>query len=171
MGRIQRYAEGFLSLVGNKVGGREPTQLSDVVMPMVNMTELLLGRTIAVELDTVAANTNYGASMTLTVPDNEVWLLKGVSWAVLTAAAADRVNIHVYLTNLPESSSPADEAIILADDMLGGGFQVIHTLSRAVTFDTPFVLPAGAQIGYEVIDTNKGTLSWNGKAVVYKLTA
>ena len=76
MGRIQRYAEGFLSLVGNKIGGREPTQLSDVVVPSVDMTQLLLGRTLSVEVVTMATSA-YGDTQEMTVPDNEVWLLRG----------------------------------------------------------------------------------------------
>jgi len=168
--RLQRNAEGFLSLIGNKIGGREPTVIADTVVAGVDMTQLLMGRLLAVEQD-VLATSAYGDTIELEVPDGEVWLLQGVSWAVLTVAAANRTNIHVYLTNLPSSPTPTDQAIILAGEYPAAGSTVIHTLSRERVFDRPFVLTAGCKIGYEVIDTTHVGLSWNGKAAIYRLSA
>lgn len=170
MGRLQRNAEGFLSLIGNKIGGREPTVVADTVVAGIDMTQLLLGRTLAVETVTVATS-NYGDGAELTVPDGEVWLLTSVSWAVLTGAAGQQFSLHVYLTNLPQSTTPGDEAIILAGPIDPGGVAGIHTVSRAATFDTPFVLTAGSRIGWQVIDSIVAGASWNGKASVYKLSA
>ena len=170
MGLLQRTAEGFLDLVGAKIGGRNPTQYSDLVVAQVDMTQLLLGRTLAVETVTVATSA-YGDGAELTVPDGEVWLLTSVSWAVLTDTDGDRVNIHVYLTDLPQSTTPADEAIVLAPAYPLGGSAHIHTISRCAYFGTPFVLTPGSKIGWQVLDSNDLLLGWNGKATVYKLSA
>ena len=169
MGRIQRYAEGFLSLVGNKVGGREPTELSDVVLPTVDMTQLLLGRTLATE-GGIGLAMGVGDTITIEVPDNEVWLLHQVSYEYAATTNTDRANGKFYLTHLPQSSDPINEIIIAAWDSPVNAAANVHEKQRSQYFATPWVLTAGVDIVFEMTDeTTNPTVA--AKVGFYRLTA
>ena len=170
MGRIQRYAEGFLSLVGNKVGGREPTALSDTVVPFVDMTQLLAGRLLAVE-GGISLTSNVGDQIDVQVPDNQVWLLHQVSSEVTRAAFGNEVRVSAQLTNLPGSSDPINYVDIMQPDEQLVGRNNNSLIIESAHFDTPWVLTAGVIVRFEVVDANTAALPWAGKCGFYRLTA
>jgi hypothetical protein len=170
VGRIQRYAEGFLSLVGNKVGGREPTQLSDVVIPTVDMTELLRGRLLASE-GGISLTSAITDQVVITVPENEVWVMCQASFEYTKSGAADRLRAIAYLTKLPGSNDPLNTLPLLISEAPYNSLVATARIIGAEHFAAPFVLTAGAQCVFEIADTNNAALPWSGKIGVYKFDA
>lgn len=169
MGKLFRTPEGFLDLTGENVGGRYPPNIAQTAAPIIDMTQLLLGRTLAVETVT-SLDSTFGSVEELTVPENEIWLLMSISSSVLMAGITSQVNMIAYLSNLPESTTPADESIILSGPLDANGAAAVHSLVKSRVFATPFVLTPGCIIGWAVVDSDNAVAPWNGKASVYKLT-
>ena len=170
MGRVQQYAEGFLSLIGNKVGGREPTALSDVVMPTVDMTELFLGRKLTTSRELSTATSAYLDSLTISVPDGKIWLLMNVSTNVALTASTQRVVFRAGLRNL--DGDPLQANMIMGSaDAYDAAISATHTLTQVKNFARPYVLHPGIDILYEVIDTNNAIATWSAHASYYELDA
>ncbi len=169
MGKLNRTPEGFLDWTGQRVGGRYPTEISDVVAPTVDVSDFLGGRLIAAEQGSFATSA-VGDSVTLTVPQNENWLLFGVSCFFISTAGVDDVRWQIVLTNLPGSSSPANIIPIQAPFDTAPGLNVIAVNGPpALYFARPIPLSPGCQIVYTIVQTNAVGNAWTAHAGVYKL--
>lgn len=169
MGKLFRTPEGFLDLTGQRVGGRYPQEVSDVVAPTLDISAIVGGRLLAVETG-ASLTSGIGDNIQLTVPDNEVWLLRGVSFEFLRDTnAAYRLEIGVRLTNLGSSSDPANQAYIFAH-FFPSGLDVNSNPAEGTTFDRPFALPPGSIIEAVVLDENNTNRSWSLHALIEKLT-
>lgn len=159
MGVLNRTPEGFLDLTGQRVGGRYPTQLSDVVAPTVDLSYLLKGRLTAVET-AASLTSNVGDQVTIDVPDNENWLLFNLGTQYITTANNDRVWIGIYVDELPGSSDPANKMLIHANEP-AVGINNVHTFYSASSIE-PMLLTPGTQIVGECLDESSGgTLGWS----------
>lgn len=166
MGFLQRTADGFLDLTGQRVGGKYPTGISDSVVPVIDIRALLAGRTIASE--TAASLTSaVGDQAVITVPDNETWLLFGVSLEVQPALASELFEFQIYLTQLPGSSDPINKIILGAADF-PAGTRANRKPSFARTFD-PIALSAGCQVIGEVTDESNAGRAFAVHAGIIKL--
>ena len=168
MGRIQAWTEGFLSVLGNKVGGRQPVAVSDIVMPTIDVTSYLVGRKLACE-NSLVVTSNVGDNTNFVVPDGEVWLLKTIAWTAVPPLAADRTNIKCELRRLP-SPVLTSTLPVLFQPYMSSGSNNNRTIGQVQHFDEPLVLTPGVQIWFEVVDGNAANIAWAGRVGFYRLS-
>ena len=167
MGRINNTPEGLLDLVGNKVGGRPPTQLSDTGVATVQLNGLLRSRRIATAVAN-ALTAAIGDSAEIRVPDGEVWEIFAVDSMVSADSVGDQCRVRIQLEDLANSEDPQEIIIInegTLDAALNGGALIVSTCY----FSEPIVVPAGTLIKAVVADTSDGTLLWSFHVGHYKL--
>lgn len=170
MGSLFRTPEGFLDLTGQRVGGRYPTAVSDAVAPTIDLLPLIGSRLIASEV-APSLTSAVGDSVTIEVPDNEVWLLFQVSWSATPTATNRNMSARIYLTNMPGANDPANQLpLSLELGYAPTGLSAVHTYGRSSHFPNTIALPAGVVITAEITDTNHTTSPWSLQAGFYRLT-
>jgi hypothetical protein len=90
---INRIPSGLLGFLGIKNGGRYPQQLSDVLMPTVNMAPWYIQTNIQSRRATPVNVTAVGFTSYLQVPAGELWAITAAQWnsnAVLGAGVSLR---------------------------------------------------------------------------------
>jgi hypothetical protein len=165
VGVLNRTPDGFLDLSGQRVGGRYPTQLSDVVAPTVDLTTLLTGRLVASETAQILTS-NVGDTATIEVPENETWLLFCVS-LLYTAGPSQRLTLRAYLQNLPGSSDPANTVDVGV--FIGSAGIDASRFQSGTTHFNPIALSPGTLIVGQVQDENATNIPWQIDAGVVKL--
>lgn len=93
---IQNYPPGLLTLLGLK-GGENPTSLSDVVVPIVDVTPRYNAGLVTTKSSGSSVVNTLGASLTLTVPAGECWdvIAVGFTGALLAAALEPALEINI----------------------------------------------------------------------------
>lgn len=154
MSVLNRFPRGFLDLVGSISQGKAPPQYVDAVAPTLDMNELYLGSVLGIAgID--FTHSNAGSSDSVTVPDGEVWLVRGFSVFQLSLASTGRIERwQVQLGNPPLS----DESLV--------GLQKSVTLwvskelatatggqgdADAILLPEPLALHAGAVLNFRIL--------------------
>jgi len=141
------FPAGFNDLVGNNNFGEAPRQLSDVVVPTVDIGEQYLAARQVVAFNAggpfaIANGANGGAGFTINVPAGELWRVYGYS-ALLTCGAGDSLAAQTILT--VDGVTTATGAPILLPN---------NTVRWIHSSQTPFWARAGSRIsvwGSEVV--------------------
>lgn len=169
MPRLFRTPEGLLDLIGQRVGGTYPKEVSEVVVPTLDVGDLLAGRLLAVET-APSLTSNLGDTVTLTVPDNEVWVLLSVNFEFVTALNSNRLAVAIGVRNLPGSNDPINLAYVHSYDFRNNAVQgVTSRVSPPSNLPIPLALSPGTDIVGEVWDTNQAGMAWTIHASVQKL--
>ena len=169
MGKLLRTPEGFLDLTGQRVGGVYPTEISDVVAPTLDLFPLGAARLISAE-SAQSLTSNLGDKVTITVPDNENWLLFQAAIKKLITGTNAKTYMEVGLENLPGSSDPVNN-IYIGGEVNYAGAGLTSPFTRVSTWHFPncIACPPGSDIYAEVIETSVATTVWQLKLGIYKL--
>lgn len=157
MAIISRFAKGFLDLLGVQNFGENPRQLSDVVLPVVD-----IGNQYQVELlrpqATAIADILVGFNAVHTVPAGEVWCLKqGHAGVVTDAGEAFAGGLAVSIEGNAYSLGPL---------MTIGASSV----NWSVSMFQDLWLPAGAAIGV-FCQSKTGTVNGTVTSMTTRLRA
>jgi len=159
MGVLYRTPEGFLDLTGQRVGGKYPQAVSDAAVPVLDVTGLLNGRLLASE-GGISLSTNVGDEVSVTVPDNEVWLVLSVGVEFDVVSIGFDAVFKLYLRSLPGSTAPSNKFLLGAIDYGLNKLDATAILGDAILLPQPVCVPAGAEIVAEVSDSNNAGPTW-----------
>ena len=111
MSRINRVPFGLQDLLGSQNFGDNPSELSRVVAPTLEMTPFLTAERTSY-VHTSASKSTNGQIVAQVVPDGEIWYLVGCGVSVIptsgTPSSAYGCNIGVDMSDLPSSDDPPD---------------------------------------------------------------
>jgi len=98
---LSGFPAGFNDLVGNNNFGEAPRQLSDVVVPTVEIGDQYLASRQVVAFNPgtggVANGANGSAGFSLTIPTGEIWRVYGFS-ALVSTGAGDTLTAQPIIT-------------------------------------------------------------------------
>lgn len=104
MAKVNKVPAGFLDLLGAKTQGKTPPNFSEVLAGVVEMGEFYL----ADSLSGVRADVNHGGEgviQSFTVPEGELWLVRGFSINTVLPALTSYEDWVVGFGRLPRASS------------------------------------------------------------------
>lgn len=138
---IQRVPPGLLGYFGIKNGGMNPTNVSNTLLPQLDMLDWYMMGSVS-GLSTGGLVNAIGLTTYFTVPDGEYWYVHGVT-ARATVAAAGRVRMRaaaaipfVSTLNIYQAG-PLAESSVATDDVTS-------------TIQESFWAPPGARFGLYV---------------------
>ena len=134
---IQRIPPGLLSFLGLKSTGQNPNNLSDTVVPVLDLEHLYLAQDLQVSSNTQNV-ANAGQSISLAVPNGEAWRVLGFGYSAdtLTATATLKVALKIAPNGsvaCPVGTSWPPHVVSAASDIVQDGIFVPQ----------PFVAPSG----------------------------
>ncbi|MEN8197167.1 MAG: hypothetical protein ABFS30_11740, partial [Pseudomonadota bacterium] len=100
----------------------------------------------------------------------EIWLLKTVSYEVVTVLATQQVGIKCELSQMPGSNFATNEGTIMPAELGPAGLLAVHNVGDMRHYDDPLVLTPGVLVTWEVVDAN-ANIPWVGRLLVYRLSA
>lgn len=149
MGQINRIPNGFLDLLGTETGGRNPSSSPELVSPTLRMNELYSSQTLSV-VNWATNSTNVGDSNSITIGNDETWILYSASMNTNSPLAGDRDVISMSLDRLPRDAAGAAPPQIFVADLLS--LSVDSDPTDALVFPVPFVLGHGVIVRIDVVD-------------------
>lgn len=141
MGRINAVPEGLLDLLRSKTDGRTPADLAEVVSPVLDLGPMYFGERLDFQGTTIAPY-GLGATLSITVPQTEVWVLLGWSLFMQSINAGQSGRVSWRLANLPGSGTTS-ATIIGASDW---GYQTGTTTGLQTVLNGPTFPMAGPAV-------------------------
>lgn len=110
MTQITRVPRGLQDFLGSQAFGKNPSELGDVVAPVLEMSPFLGIEKEKWHGEGFAPFNTTPANVSVVVPDGELWLLREVGFLHNGAALSvtDRYTASASLKNIPISSAPAN---------------------------------------------------------------
>lgn len=156
---ITRTPPGLLSLLDLKVGGQNPRELSDLVLPTLDVTELYATNSRFVGRFSGSKAAIGPSASDFTVPNDEIWILKAVSAHTATLGPGMSIGItptinyrqtagtsgFVYLDTTRDIYGPTDFAVTGWDGELilrpgeGIGISAYTLVAGPITYDSIIV--------------------------------
>lgn len=144
MGQINSIPKGFLDLFNAQQQGKNPPAYVDALSPIVDTTELYLGQTLAGhQIDANSAGPNV---VSVTVPENETWLLRTFGVFSFMTAAPQFESWMFTMARFPRTSSaptavPDPVVGLWGTHLVGDGVEVGQ--SDAYSIGSPIAVQAG----------------------------
>lgn len=141
MSRLAGFPQGLLSLLGSQDFGEAPNELSQVIVPIVDLTPMYQASKQSIET-TSPGNAIAGVNgTTFQVPTGETWIIKAADVRMAAGAGAAVSAFCLVIT----SPGPSGNAALFASEMSAvAANQIRHANLRF----PGIVLPSGAGIGY-----------------------
>lgn len=171
MSQINRVPFGLQDLLGSQNFGDNPSELSQVVAPTLDMTPFLTAeRTSYSYLSlTLAANAEIG---TIVVPEGELWYCLGVGSAMKAnsglPANAYGCRISAFAFNLPTSTDPAQSHAMgrmVYDEPTPAALTTPQYQYASFEFPVPIPIFSGSSIRF-YLSGSYGITAWAVKAHV-----
>lgn len=137
---LQRYPAGLLELIGAKNNGQAPSRLSDETRGVFDLTQFM-GKPESV--NGFGASVVEGASVVITVPSTEYWLLYAASIHATLAVAMTNLCMSIQLGE--ELTSPNPQPSI-ARGQVTGPFTSSGRTVADWTAPYPMILAPGTTI-------------------------
>lgn len=158
MGIINQIPEGFLDLIKATTGGRNPTVLSDQVVPTVDMTPFYFPRSLSQRFY-VGAFSAVGSDAFIEVPNGEIWNLLALDVSYVPVIAGQVIGYQVEIGQLPNAASPLNSVAIFDNDDISVAPGVPGSSVRSKTFPGGLLLPPGVTIRTTVTQSNIASLN------------
>ena len=138
--QISRVPFGLQDLLGSTNQGDNPSQLSEIVAPTLDLSSYLEAERRSFTISTAPAAFVNGLLTTITVPLGELWLVHAVGFAAVTQGLGPHfANVSVGINQVANSSSPtSNHAIANLGQIQGTGSGAGTFL---MTYDFPKPLP------------------------------
>ncbi len=157
--QITRVPIGLQSILGTQAQGQNPSELAQVVAPVVDLTSFYAFRNEKWEIKASGQFTS-NTSWNVEVPDGKVWIIQGIGWWHSTASTfvGDSYLAGCYLTNNYNSSKPSDRCPLTRPykyEIIAGGpnaydYQVVNDIvveaNGRIQFDASNVVSGGSGI-------------------------
>lgn len=150
---IGGFPQGLLDLLDSQNFGHNPNNLSEVVSPIVDLTDLYLTSRQAAQITSggvLANNSSNLVAAGMQVPAGETWLVRAAG-AILTAGAGVSATATLVIS-INGLAVPISDNVLLA-----------ASTNRWIKADiTRFWLPSGAYLGIyttDVVGAPTGTIS------------
>lgn len=166
MGVVNTVPTGLLDLLAAKTGGKLPTQMSEVLQPMLSLDQFYVNKKMGVIPDGGLSTTAIAVATSVPVPPGELWQLLGISSNFVSVTGAEVVRLQYSINNLPESATPGTGHVIYSPDQVTP-VSVGELMSRSFTLPLPFLLPPGANIN-AVCARRSATVTVNSTYLVYR---
>lgn len=114
--RITRSPRGLLDFLGTQAQGDNPSELLDVVRPIVAIDKWLLVDSLEIVDDAVTVLAGNLLSHIQEVPTGQAWLLRFMSLQWLPTSTNDLAQLEMRMENTPGGSSIPGARISLAGD-------------------------------------------------------
>lgn len=167
MGVINRVPLGLLDLLQSKTDGRNPGDMSDQVVPTIDIEPYYLASRASFEFF-VVSTTAVGAIANIDVNDSEVWFLYAIDTEWIAVNIGDIVQLSVELSRFADAPSPLSAVTIFAppaDTAVAIGD--VHT--RSIIFDRPLPMPSGMRV-QGVVSRRSLTTNVAVNLAIYRLT-
>jgi hypothetical protein len=175
MSRINTVPRGLQSFLGNTNMGDNPSELSQVTAPVVNLSEWL-------RIDRMRAFSSAGTIVlapptdivSLTVPDNKLWFLVNAGlWIERTTGTGNGTFAsHIVLTGYPSYSGAGAPGSEVALFQFNRTFSTQGEMADAAQFATPIPLPAGVTITWRAginSDSTNDTYNCKGTMLYFEV--
>lgn len=137
--RIQRTPAGFLSQLGMKGTGANPSALLDEVRAVVEMGEqLAAGIPLEVETATSPGQNVTGTAAVITIPSTEAWRVVSASGGASGLTAADTIKLALNLI-VPGAANGTVIAVSRGEVVVA-----TERVDFGVLFPRPLFLPPGS---------------------------
>ncbi len=175
---INKVPNGLLALLDLKQLGKNPGQLSDVVIPTIDV----LGAYGAYDLRLYADQTTSAVPFvaTVTIPVGETWIPLHMSMAYPVGNIGGMAHMRMYVEDIPLDGigNGAVPTLQLADNDVawytyrGAGVNTNIGDQPNICYSWPqrVVIPSGAKFGWQVVeDTNSAAVIYSRSLIYYKL--
>lgn len=139
--RIQRVPPGYLSFLGLRGTGNNPSEVSDFVQPVLDLEYLYVAQDLAVEVATTAGVNAPGGAATLEVPAGEAWRIVAISAQLATVLVGDVFNVSIGF-----ALSSAGLIVQCANPPRIVATAAAQTMTGGLFIPQRFMLPAGHTI-------------------------
>ena len=162
MGVINRAAQGFLDLVDAQTQGRSPPAFVDAVAPTVDLSQFYLADVLGY-YDSEENHTGPGVINTMTVGDDEIWRVRGLSVEMPNASSAAAEQWAVRLSRAPRQpeNTPISDGspwIWMSGVDLMGTTTSARDVVRAIWFPEPLVMLPGNALLWELLQRDGGAI-------------
>ena len=150
-------------MLGTETGGKNPSQASEVVAPVVDMTRLYDGQALSIEAagGTPAA---IGETRIISVPQNEAWIIYGVGFNQTVVVVTDGILVSFAIDGAFLSGDSGFHFVARSPDMIATGLSVGNSsLTFSHQFPVPFQLAGGGELVMKVEDASNfrfNTVTW-----------
>ena len=106
MTQITRVPVGLQGFLGTQAQGKNPSELSQVVAPVLD-----IGLFLSVQQEYWSeVGSIFATDTTLyeTVPEGEVWIIRGVGVEMDGTGAGDTCDVNIFLDNIPNTTAPGN---------------------------------------------------------------
>lgn len=111
MSRINRVPFGLQDLLGSQNFGDNPSELSSVVAPVLDMLPFLSAERYSYSYQSGNISNNGAMASGISVPDGEIWYVTGVGFGIKPNSGlpggAYGISISAVASKLPTSTSPS----------------------------------------------------------------
>lgn len=164
--KVQRIAPGLLSFLGLKGTGQNPTELGELLSPVVDLTPFYH----AIDLLTANASTaglnTVGQSTLIEVPAGETWRVMAAGYIATNLTAAGIC--HISILYQPPGTGNVVPITKPIRYVVGAAGTERHDVGY--WFPTPFIAPTGSQFIMLLEEsTGAGTMSLNARVAYQKL--
>lgn len=142
MGQINRIPRGYLDLVGTETGGKNPSDSSETVSPIVDMSELYSSQALR-SINFAINSLVVGSSSNILVPSEETWLLYSAGMHVTSPLLGDQDNVALFAGQLPRGGPAAGFALLWRAELLSIG--VAQTPTDTILFPVPLTFQGGTK--------------------------
>lgn len=150
MGVVNTVATGLLDLLAAKTGGKMPTQMGEVLQPVISLAKYYDNKKLAVTT-TTHVTTAYGAAANFTVPPGELWELVSVGHAWVSVTGAELVGLRWLMSGLPESATVGTGATIFFPPSLTAT-NIGMAYGSALYLPGEIMLPAGGKLSVVTVE-------------------
>lgn len=157
MGQINRFPEGFLDTLGAKTDGRTPRQSSEALAPVIEIGDLYRAQLISGEPSTLLSDTSVNATLSITVPDGETWLLFSGS-VFIQAIALATIKLDFVLAGLPDLGvnffAPLHTTGLLSNTV------AVEAITDTFVLPQRIAAPSGSSIRATVRHASLANMDW-----------
>lgn len=164
MSRINRVPVGLQSLLGASNFGDNPSELSQVTAPVLDLLPYLAAERVSLEREQANLTAQFQV-VDLVVPEGELWLPLQISGGVYAATqTAAKYQFSVDLRNIPGAGGTFALPLARTEYVQNGqpGQQIVASWTGA---SRPFLLQSGTIIQCAALLWSAGTGSNDGMAV------
>lgn len=162
MSRINTVPKGLQAFLGNSNFGDNPSELSPVAAPTIDISDFLKVDQMRVYISgLILQNTPPIALDSLTVPDNELWFLAGVgvrgSASVANVSANVSFRVKQYPAH-PDSTIGAEALLLELNNNYIGTSNDKYTMQW---LPQPFPVPSACELYWYFDEESSAPVNWD----------